>query len=250
MKFTDNQRNAIEDHSGNLLVSAAAGSGKTAVLVKRIEQEILRKDDPYDIDRVLVMTFTEAAASEMKSRILAAINEIIQKGNASSRLYRQAALVNNAHISTIHGFCLSVIRNHFHVVDLSPDVKVMDDAESTLLKSDTLNEILEECYEEGREEFLSMSENIAPDRNDSNLSDVIMKLYSFAVSVPDVKEWFDKCINAYTNVTADNFEKLPMVLFYFKELKNSVNELISLSEKALRICNEPGGPYSYASATI
>lgn len=248
MKFTDNQRNAIEDHSGNLLVSAAAGSGKTAVLVKRIEQEILRKDDPYDIDRVLVMTFTEAAASEMKSRILAAINEIIQKGNASPRLYRQAALVNNAHISTIHGFCLSVIRNHFHVVDLSPDVKVMDDAESTLLKSDTLNEILEECYEEGREEFLSMSENIAPDRNDSNLSDVIMKLYSFAVSVPDVKEWFDKCINAYTNVTADNFEKLPMVLFYFKELKNSVNELISLSEKALRICNEPGGPYPYASA--
>ena len=248
MKFTDSQIKAIEEHNGNLLVSAAAGSGKTAVLVKRIEQEVLREKDPYDIDRILVMTFTDAAAGEMKSRILAAINEIIQKGNAPARLYRQAALVNNAHISTIHGFCLNVIRNHFHVVDLSPDVKVMDEAESALLKNDTLDEILEECYEEGREEFLRMSENIAPDRNDDKLSEIVMNLYKFAVSVHDAEEWFSKCVEAYSGVTTDNFEKLPMVLFYFKELKNRLYDLISLSEKALRLCNEPGGPYPYAAA--
>lgn len=248
MNYTDNQLKAINEHSGNLLVSAAAGSGKTAVLVKRIEQEIIREEDPYDIDRILVMTFTEAAAEEMKGRLLDAINSIIAEGNAPRRLYKQAALINNAHISTIHGFCLNVIRNHFHVVDLSPDMRVMDGAESSLYMADTLAEILEEAYEEGREEFLAMTEMVAPDRDDEPLSKLILNLYKFAVSTTDADEWFDSCIKMYSDISADNFKDCTWVLFYLKELKNKALELVSLTEKNIEICEGPYGPYMYTLA--
>lgn len=248
MEFTENQKKAINEQNGNILVSAAAGSGKTAVLVKRIEQELLREKDPYDIDRILVMTFTKTAANEMKERILAAINENIAAGNDNRRLYKQAALVSNAHISTIHGFCLDVIRNHFHVVDLSPDFRVMDETEGKLLKSDTLEEVLEEAYEEGRESFYLMTEHIDTGRNDKALSELIIKLHDFAVSNPDVNAWFDKCIKTYTDISEEDLEKNPIIIDYIKSLKTKIKELIVVSEKILEICNKPNGPYMYISA--
>lgn len=248
MGFTKNQTRAIEEHNGNMLVSAAAGSGKTAVLVERIKQEILRKEDPYDIDRILVMTFTKAAAGEMKERILAAINESIAAGNPDRRLYRQAALVSNAHISTIHGFCLDVIRNHFHIVDISPDFRPMDEAEGTLLKQDTLEEILEEEYETGREAFLEMTEHIAYGKNDKPLSDLILNLYKFAVSNPDVNAWFDMCIDAYKDVDAQSFAGTPLVEYYINSLRVAVKGLLSLAERANEICNSCHGPYMYIPA--
>ena len=132
MDFTDSQLTAIKERGQNILVSAAAGSGKTAVLVERIIRAITREEDPIDIDKILVMTFTKAAAGEMRERIMKAINERLKKSK-DSNLYRQAALIHNAHISTIHGFCLDVIKNHFHRIDLSPDFRTMDEAEGKLL---------------------------------------------------------------------------------------------------------------------
>lgn len=248
MEFTKNQERAINEHSGNILVSAAAGSGKTAVLVKRIETELLREKDPYDIDRILVMTFTKAAANEMKDRILAAINENISAGNSNRRLYKQAALISNAHISTIHGFCLDVIKNHFHVVGLSPDFRTMDEVEGKLLKNDTLEEVLEEAYEEGREAFYLMTEHIDTGRSDKGLSELIIKLHDFAVSNPDVNAWFDRCIKTYTDITEDNLSENPVIIDYINSLKSKIRELIEVSEKALEICNKPNGPYMYIPA--
>lgn len=248
MEYTDNQKKAIEEHSGNLLVSAAAGSGKTAVLVKRIEQEILRDEDPFDIDRILVMTFTKAAANEMKERILKAINDSISEGKGGRRLYRQAALISNAHISTIHGFCLDVIKNHFHVIGLSPNIRVMDEAEGILLKQDVLKEVMEEAYEEGSESFLRMSEHIATGRNDENLSELVLNLHKFAVSNPDADAWLDLCIDAYSNVTEENFEQIPLVEFFMGELKKQAENCLECAEKALEISKKPHGPYMYEVA--
>ena len=156
-KFTKMQQAAIDIKNKNILVSAAAGSGKTAVLVSRIIDRVLDKDNPVDIDRILVMTFTRAAASQMKEKILEAINEERLKNPHDKNLSRQYMLVHNAYIVTIDSFCMNVVRNHFEEIGLSPDFRMADDAEITLIKNDVLSEVLEECYENGDESFLRMT---------------------------------------------------------------------------------------------
>ncbi len=152
--FTKEQQQVIDTRNRNLLVSAAAGSGKTAVLVERIIQMILNKEHPVDIDRLLVVTFTNAAAAQMRERIRQAIDRELSKDPFNEHLQRQAALLHKAQITTIDSFCLFVIRNHFHEIGLDPGFRVADEGELKLLQQDTLNELLEQEYDAADTKFL------------------------------------------------------------------------------------------------
>ena len=147
VKWTEEQQKVIDLRDRNILVSAAAGSGKTAVLVERIISRITDENDPADVDRLLVVTYTEAAAAEMKERIGAAIEKKLEEQPGNVNLEQQSTLIHNASIMTIHSFCLSVIRDHFHATTLDPGFRVGEEGELKLLQQDVLKEVLEEKYQ-------------------------------------------------------------------------------------------------------
>ena len=146
MKWTKEQQNVIDFRNRDILVSAAAGSGKTAVLVARIIQRILDPQNPVDIDRLLVVTFTKAAAAEMRERIGAAIEAECEKDPQNAHLRRQSALIHNAMITTIDSFCLFVVRNHFEEISLDPNFRIADEGEIRLLEQDVLEQVFEDNY--------------------------------------------------------------------------------------------------------
>ncbi len=148
-KWTDEQKKVIETRHRNLLVSAAAGSGKTAVLVERIIRMITDPEHPVDIDKLLVMTFTNAAAAEMRERVETALGKLLDEYPGNKNLERQNTLIHHAKITTIDSFCLNLLREHFHELDLDPGFRVADEGELMLLKADVMKELLEEYY--GRE---------------------------------------------------------------------------------------------------
>ena len=169
VQWTDEQRKVIELRNRNILVSAAAGSGKTAVLVERIIQMLTDKVHPIEVDRLLIVTFTEAAASEMKERIRSAIEKELENRPNDVHLQRQATLIHSAKIMTIHSFCLSVIREHFHVIDIDPGFRIVEEGELKLLKQDVLEEVLEEYYDSQNQEFLELAEKLGLTTNCWNI---------------------------------------------------------------------------------
>jgi len=206
--WTDEQLEAINSRGSNLLVAAAAGSGKTAVLVERIIKIITDEENPVDIDRLLVVTFTNAAASEMRERIGKAISEKLYKNPNSKIIQRQLALLNKAKITTIHSFCLDVIKNNFHYIDIDPDFRVGDETEMVLLKNETLDELFEEKYLEAQENkdsmFIKLLESYCNNRDDSVLFETVMNLYNFAMSNPWPYEWINSMAEKF-NID-ENFE--------------------------------------------
>ena len=146
--WTEDQRKVINIRNRNLLVSAAAGSGKTAVLVERIVSLITDKEHPVDVDRLLITTFTKAAAAEMKARIRNRLDDMLDNNEADTNLLKQIALINNAHITTIDSFCLWIIKNHFSEIELDPGFRAADNGEITLLENDVMQELLEDYYTE------------------------------------------------------------------------------------------------------
>ena len=157
VSWTREQQQVIDLRKRNILVSAAAGSGKTADLVERIIKMITEGEHPVDIDRLLVVTFTNAAAAEMRERIGAAIEKALEEHPDSEHLQRQLTLIHNAQITTIDSFCLYVIRNHFHEIDLEPDFRIGDEGELKLLKEDVLRGVLESNYEQMTPEFAAFA---------------------------------------------------------------------------------------------
>ena len=205
MNWTDEQKKVIDLRNRNLLVSAAAGSGKTAVLVERIIQKITAKKDPVDVNRMLVVTFTEAAASEMKERIRLAIEKAMEENPGNSHLERQNALIHSAAITTIHSFCLSVIRDHFHLLDIDPGFRVAEEGELRLLKQDTLEQLLESYYEKEDQNFYDFVEIFGSGRSDKKIEDVILQVYDYSRSYPQPDKWLNSCIENY-EVSADSLD--------------------------------------------
>ena len=152
--WTDEQQKVISLNDRSLLVSAAAGSGKTAVLVERIIQKVTSKTTPIDIDQLLVVTFTKAAAAEMRERVMAAIDARLMEDPQNSHLQKQKMLLPSAMITTIDSFCMNVLREHFDAIDLDPGFRVGDPQEMTLLKQDVAEQLLEDWYTEGKQEFI------------------------------------------------------------------------------------------------
>ena len=177
MKWTKEQSQAIRQHGKDVLVSAAAGSGKTAVLVERIVEMVTDSRHPVDIDHLLVVTFTRAAAGEMRDRIMAALEERLANEPDNEHLQRQTSYIHNARISTIDGFCTYVIRNYFHQIDLDPSFRIGDEGELKLLKGDVVRELLEDHYaEEDPEEaarFTEFVEAYATGKSDAGLETLL-----------------------------------------------------------------------------
>ena len=190
VKWTNEQLQAIQEKDSNILVAAAAGSGKTAVLVERIIHKII--DEQMDIDKILVVTFTNAAASEMRERILEAIYKKLEENPENVHLQRQIILLNKASICTIHSFCLDVIHNHFYEIDLPSNFKIADTAEIDLLKQEVLDDLFEQKYTENDKDFIELLENYTNYRGDEALQELVLKIYKFIQSSPFPIKWLQE----------------------------------------------------------
>ena len=247
VQWTEDQKKVIELRNRNILVSAAAGSGKTAVLVERIIQRLLDERDPLDVDRLLIVTFTEAAAAEMKERIRDAIENALEDTPGNVHLQRQATLIHSARITTIHSFCLSVIREHFHAINLDPGFRIAEEGELKLLRQDVLEEMLESCYDEGTEAFLEFAEKFSTGRSDRQLEEVILQLYEYAGSYPQPEKWLNACVDNY-QVENEHFSDAGFVQILIESIRQNLQGARILLNEALHICEESDGPYLYAEA--
>ena len=237
-KWTDEQLLAIETRGKNLLVAAAAGSGKTAVLVERIIKIITDDNNPVDIDKLLVVTFTNAAASEMRERIGDAISKKLEEIPDSKMLQRQLALLNKSNITTIHSFCLDIIKNNFHLIDLDPGFRIGDETECTLIKQDVLIELFEDKYDKEDEDFLNLIEAYCTNRDDERLKEIVLKLYNFSMSGPWPSVWLREKAQEFNINSLDELEKAS----WYKVLKESLyldlNNAKNGLDEAIKICEE------------
>jgi len=246
-KWTKEQQDAIDTHDCNLLVAAAAGSGKTAVLVERIIKMITDFKNPIDIDRLLVVTFTNAAASEMKERIAKAISDELTKHPKSRQLQRQLTLINRASITTMHSFCLEVIRNNFHYIDLDPNFRIGDETETILLKGEVIEEMFEEMYESEKcsPEFLSLVEFYSSNKNDLELQNIVLNLYNFVMASPNPRDTLIKMAEDF-NVDEDyDFGKSKWAKVLMEGVKIEAIGLKKKMENAIKIINETEGLEPY-----
>lgn len=248
--YTKEQQQVIDLRNRNILVSAAAGSGKTAVLVERIITRLTKDPEPIDVDRLLVVTFTEAAAREMKERIRDALEKALEQDPQNAHLQRQENLVHCAQITTIHSFCLNVIRNYFHRIDLDPGFRIGEEGELKLLKHDVLDEVLENAYEEGTSQFLEFVDGFATGRDDQKIEELILQVYEFSRSFPDPKEWFQICMDQYQIEDVESFEERDFVKGILHRTQRILKEMQELLQNALEICREEDGPYMYEEAIL
>ncbi|MDF2871832.1 MAG: hypothetical protein K0R05_3407 [Anaerocolumna sp.] len=248
MEWTREQKKVIETRNKNLLVSAAAGSGKTAVLVEHIINRIT--EEGIDIDRLLVVTFTNAAAAEMKERIRKAIEDKLLNDPDNANLHRQAALVHSAQITTIHSFCLSVIRDNFQSLPIDPSFRIAEEAELTLIKSDVLEELLEACYEEGREDFLAFTESFGGGKTDDGIEDLILNIHQFSMSAPWPEDWYDKLKVNFEVESAIDMKASDWMHELMSMLSRIINDLYNMCEEAVLLCQQADGPTAYQSALI
>lgn len=253
-QWTDEQWEAIVRRQNNILVAAAAGSGKTAVLVERIIRRISDDRDPVDVDRLLVATFTKAAASEMRLRIRDALEKELFRRPESEHLRRQLALINRASITTLHSFCMEVIQRYFPLIDLDPGFRIADETEAELMRQEGLEELLEEKYAEAEDDspFWGLVEWFGGERSDGPLFDLIQRLYDASRSHPEPERWLKRMAGMY----ADAGNGLPDALVetedqaWFRSLIGDVRlelqGVADLLREAHRLCLSPGGPHPYA----
>ena len=250
MTWTKDQQKVIELRNRNILVSAAAGSGKTAVLVERIITMITEGDNPLDVDRLLIVTFTNAAAAEMRDRIGAAIDKKILEEPDNAHLQKQSKLLHSAQITTIHSFCLNVIKNNFNKIDLDPGFRIADEAELKLLKGDVLEEVLEKWYEKEDKKFLQFAESYAPGKTDAPIEEMVLKLHGFSMSYPWPKRWLEE---RKEDFSIENPEQLAQCK-WMQEITGMVSAIledcIRKNEEALNLCAEPDGPQPYTEALL
>jgi ATP-dependent helicase/nuclease subunit A len=246
-KWTSEQLAAITEKGCNILVAAAAGAGKTAVLVERIIRKITDADNPVDIDRLLVVTFTNAAAAEMRERIGDAIAKEIEQNPASKRLQKQLTLLNRASITTIHSFCLEVIRNNFYLLDLDPNFRIADETESTLLKMEALEELFEQKYEKDifEQEFLELVECYGGSRDDRTLQDMVITLYNFVQSHPWPEKWLDDSAEAFNLAKDTDFSITKWAEILVKSVNIELTGLLGKLDKAVKMMEGSRGfePY-------
>ncbi len=197
-KWTASQELAINAPTDNILVSAAAGSGKTAVLVERIIRMLSREENPLDIDRLVVITFTRAAAASMKNKIYKRLREVSKEHPENVYLRQQLMKVQHARICTIDSLCADIVRNNIQDIDLDPGFRLAEEAEIRLLKKDVLGEVLEAEYARASEGFLQFA-GYYVDKNDKKLEDIILKLHAYSESHPAPEAWLDASADIYAD---------------------------------------------------
>ena len=248
VSWTTEQQQVIDLRNRNILVSAAAGSGKTAVLVERIVKIITDKNHPVDIDHLLIVTFTNAAAAEMWERIGNAIEKALDEQPGDEHLLRQLTLIHNAQITTIDSFCLYVVRNHFHEIDLEPNFRIGDEGELKLLREDVLGRVLEQNYEEPSEAFSDFVEGYASGRTDAALNEMILQLYEFSRSYPWPEKWLDSFVGAYSIETREELDRAEWLAPLTENICFVLKDCEQLLKQALAITQQDDGPDMYEKA--
>lgn len=244
-KWTEEQLSAIETRNCNLLVAAAAGSGKTAVLVERIIRIITNEENPVDIDKLLVVTFTNAAAAEMRERIAAAISKALDKNPNSRNLQKQLTLLNRANITTMHSFCLDVIKNNFHKIDLDPSFRIGDQTEGILIKAEVIEELFEDKYDNDDAEFTKLVEAFSSYKNDDNLKELILDLYNFTMSGPWPEKWLKESAEAFNINSIEELNESTWVRILCESVKVELEGYIKMLQKAIDIINDTEGLEGY-----
>ncbi|CUH95724.1 ATP-dependent helicase/nuclease subunit A [Propionispora sp. 2/2-37] len=250
MSWSREQWQAITTRGKNVLVAAAAGSGKTSVLVERIIKRVLDEEQPLDIDRLLVVTFTNAAAAEMRSRIGNALSEALKESPYSRHLERQLALLNAAAISTIHAFCQSVIRQNFHLLELDPKFRVAGEAETALLRIDVMEKLFERRYNEEDEDFLQFVEHYGSGNDDTPLYQLLLELYTFSRSHPWPGNWLEHLPDAFCLPEGTDLEDTPWSVIIREKV---ILELEQAGQQLAVLCREveqPGQPDVYLDAFL
>ena len=254
MKFTPEQQRVIELHNSNILVSAAAGSGKTAVLVERIIRMICDGEHPADIDRLLIVTFTNAAAAEMRERIAAGITARLEADPGNEHIQKQSALLHNAQITTIDSFSLFLIRNHFNEIGLDPDFRVADEGEIKLLQQEVLAQLLEDAYAgqfvpEAPEQFHVCVEYFCPGGRESVLEQHILNLSRYAGSFPWPAEWLEERKNDYAAGDMEALVCSDYGQYLTERVNRTVEGCLEKLREVKRLCELPDGPYMYGELT-
>ena len=234
--WTDEQKNAILAKNGAVLVSAAAGSGKTAVLVERVIRILTDKSTPCDVDKLLVVTFTKAAAAEMKERINARISEMLISEPENKNLQRQQLMLPSAHISTIHSFCNELIRENFYKLNMSPEFRIADENEMLILKNEVIQAVLEEKYKESSRKFLNLVEAFSSSRDDQKLISTVLTLYDFIRSHPFPQKWLDDKLKFYDDKQNLNENIFAQVLFDYARM--AVTHCLQLTENSVKMIQE------------
>lgn len=255
--FSDEQNNVINLRNRNILVSAAAGSGKTTVLVERIIRMISDEEHPVDIDHLLIVTFTKAAAASMREKISEAIAKKLEE-HYSDHLQRQATLLHHAQITTIDSFCLFILQNNFNDIGLDPGFRVADEGEMRLLKEDVMEQLLEERLKQDRgagqssEEatpaegsFAHLLDRFVTGNRISGLSDILFAFYDKALSYPFPEDWLLERRNDYAAATEQEMCQSPWMQKLFEMAMRDIGICRDLAEKNVETCGEAGGPSTY-----
>lgn len=248
VKFTADQQRVIDLRNCNILVSAAAGSGKTAVLVERIVQLVSDPDSQTDIDQLLVVTFTKAAAAQMRERLTKVLSQKAEAEPENEHLQRQLTLIHNAQITTIDSFCLYLIRNHFNDIGLDPDFRTADEGEMQLLCRDVLAELLEEKFSQKDPDFLHCVECFVPGGSEKRLEELILQLYEFSMSYPWPEEWLESHRTDYDFGSLEELESSAWFGSLQEKTALILEECRRQTAENLELCARADGPYMYVPA--
>ena len=233
MKWTDSQWDAIEARKGTVLVAAAAGSGKTAVLVQRAIERLIDEHDPTPANRLLIVTFTKAAAAEMRARLEGRLYELLREDPGNRLLRRQSILLHQAHIGTVDSFCAEMVREFFHLLEISPDFKILSDKREQELMNESLEETLSAAYDNGSVQELS--DAFAAERDDRRITGMVLTLYRFMQSHPFPEKWLNEKIDMYFAGDGSPWERV--ILEY---AAGAAEHAASLLERALCLCQGSG----------
>ena len=241
--WTHDQWKAIWAKDQDILVAAAAGSGKTAVLVNRMIQKVLSEDDSIDVDELLVVTFTNASAAEMRHRISEALEKAISQNPSSQHLRKQLGLMNRASISTLHSFCLDVIRKYYYVTDIDPGFRIGDSTEIELLRDEVMEDLFEEQYgQSDSEAFFRLVDAFTNDRSDDDLQKMVRSLHDFSRSHPNPSLWLDEALAMYDVPESATIEDLPFIQTLRFDIELQLEAAKDLLERAMELTKVPGGP--------
>ncbi|NDI33733.1 helicase-exonuclease AddAB subunit AddA [Chengkuizengella sediminis] len=250
--WTEDQWLAISTRGDNVLISAAAGSGKTAVLVERIIRLISSEEEGIDVDRLLVATFTKAAASEMRHRIREALEKELSQKPHSGHLKKQLTLVHKANITTLHSFCLEVIQQNFQSIQMDPKFRIGNDTETELIRQEVLEELFERHYENSPpdSEFWKLVEAYTGERNDDLLFHLVLRLYHYSRSHPWPDRWLQQMADTFQTVSKhhkdDDVEHGQLWLqSLIQSVQIELNGILELLKEAIKLANEPNGPFVY-----
>ncbi len=244
-EWTKEQQAVIDTRHHSVLVSAAAGSGKTAVLVERIVAMLTDEEHPVDIERLIVVTFTKAAAAEMRERIGRGIERKLLEQPENRKWIRQKLLLSYANISTIHSLCLNLIRDHFDTLDLDPSFRMADEAELKIMQTDVAADVMEVYYASDHPQFREFVDRYARGRTDSGIEEMIIQIYTYAQGHPWPEYWLKQCCRQY-EIEGTDMSGHPMIIYAMAQMKETVDKCRMILEEAEKICLMEDGPALYA----